>query len=249
MAIGFCLTCVDLAFALLGVNLETRPLPHTHTPDAMKVLPESMPWKDGGHNPRIFGHPWYLKNAHPLVPKQPSYPPHVSKGSSHFGPIRPLPAQSSSSNGPFRSLPFLNADASPNAGTTAKSSPAAKAKASSATQKAPVVNLTTLPGPAKVCDTGSRILLDSTPASGFTWMGWVDPVARWGRLTEDELHAYTLPFINMQDSRSRPEWHQCWVSVSTLRSWLLALEEHSFYLFAISLGHCVHQDTFQAHTR
>ena len=72
------------------------------------------------------------------------------------------------------------------------------------------------------------------PASGFTRMGWADPIARWGRLTEDELHACALPLINMQEySRSRREWHQRWVSLSTLRAWLLALEEHSFYLLAI----------------
>ena len=90
------------------------------------------------------------------------------------------------------------------------------------------------PGPAKVHGNGSRILLDSTPASGFTGMGWVDPVARWGRLIEAELHAYALPFVNTGEySRSRPELHQSWSSASTLRSWLLALEEHSFDLFAV----------------
>ena len=83
---------------------------------------------------------------------------------------------------------------------------------------------------------GSRILFDSTPASGFTRMGWVDPLARWGRLIEDELHACVLPFINMQEcSRPRPEWHQRWVSASTLRSWLLALEEQPLYLSAIKI--------------
>ena len=81
---------------------------------------------------------------------------------------------------------------------------------------------------------GFRILRDIPPATCFTRIGWVDPVARWGRLIDAELHAYALPFISMKEySRSRPEWHQRGSSVFTLRSWLFALEEHSFFLFAI----------------
>ena len=163
VAIYLSLTCGDLAFALLGVDLQTRPLPFSD--DARRVLPESFPWRKGGHNPRIFGHSWFLKNENAYEPHPPAGPPpaHLkgsatskgkakgkkSKDSSHFGPIRPLPSASASASGPYRSLPSLNADAS-TSGVTCKSPPATRPKASSAAQQAPVVNLTTLPGPARV---------------------------------------------------------------------------------------------------
>ena len=105
VAIYIDFTCGDLAFALLGVALQECPLPFSA--EARKVLPESLPWKQGGHNPRIFGHPWFLKNEDAYEPHPPSFPPpaHLkgsakgkgkgkgsAKGSSHFGPIRPLPS-------------------------------------------------------------------------------------------------------------------------------------------------------------
>ena len=183
-------------------------------------MPETLQWREGGRDPRVFGHSWLILNDHPLVPKSPSYP--------HSEPIRPLPAPATSSDGPFRSLPSLNAGAPGNAGNSAKSPPAATAKSFPAAQRAPIVNLTTLPGPTKVYDNGSKTLLDFTPAARSTQMGWVDAIARWGRFIETELHVYAVPFVSMQEySRSRPEWHQRWASVFTFQFWLFAFEEHS----------------------
>ena len=103
VAIELCLTCNGLAFALLGVNLDTCPLPHA--PDALKILLEMLP-------SRIYGPPWYLKREYLLVPKPPFCEvSHVCKGSCHSGPIRLLPSSATSSDGPFSSLPSLNADA------------------------------------------------------------------------------------------------------------------------------------------
>ena len=125
-------------------------------------------------------------------------------------------------------MPSLNADAS-TSGVACKSPPTTRPKASSSSQQAPVVNLTTLPGSAQVHRDGSRFNLDGPAAKGFTRMGWVDPVDRWGGLISRELRAYALPFVNMQEySRSRPEWYLRWATACPLMTWFLALEEHSF---------------------
>ena len=124
VAIYLNLTCGDLAFALLGIDLQTCPLPFSD--DARRALPDSFPWRKSGHNPRIFGHPWFLNNEDVYEPHPPVRPPssHLkgsatskekgkgkkSKDSSHFGPIRPLPSASASASGPYQSLPSLNAE-------------------------------------------------------------------------------------------------------------------------------------------
>ena len=41
-----------------------------------------------------------------------------------------------------------------------------------------------------------------------------------------------MPFVNMEYSRSRPAWHLRWTEAGELMTWLLACEEHAFYLFA-----------------
>ena len=212
-------------------------------------LPESLPWRKGGHNPKIFGHPWFLKNEDPYTPHPPSGPPPSylkgsatskdkgkgkhAKDSSHFGPIRPLPSASASASGPSQSLPSLNADAS-TSGVTRKSPPMTKPKASSSAQPAPVVRLTTLPGPAVVQKDGSRFKMDGPVPKGFARMGWVDPVGKWGGLIPQELNAFALPYVNVLEySRSRPAWRLRWNEQGALMTWLLALEEHAFYLFAV----------------
>ena len=69
-------TVQDLAWEILGVNLEETPLPRAAA--ALPVIPKVMPQKRGGHNPpRIYGHPWYVQQ--PIVPLYcpvpPSHPP------------------------------------------------------------------------------------------------------------------------------------------------------------------------------
>ena len=66
-------------------------------------------------------------------------------------------------------------------------------------------------------------------------MGWLDPVANFGKLISAELVHYAYPYANMMAySRTRPQWHQLFCgSNPALKEWLLATEEHAFYLFAI----------------
>ena len=210
-------TCSDLAFALLGVDLHDCPLPFTD--DARRALPESLPWRKGGHNPKIFGPPWCLKNEDPFTPRPPVGPPpsylkgsatnkgkgkgKSSKDSSHFGPIRPLPSASASASGPYRSLPSLNADPS-TSGVTRKSPPTAKPKASSSAQPAPVVRLQSLPGPALVQSNDSRFKMDGPVPKGFARMGWLDPVDKWGGTIHQEISAFALPFVNMLEYSVAP---------------------------------------------
>ena len=97
-----------------------------------------------------------------------------------------------------------------------------------------MVRLTTLPGPAVVQSNGSRFKMAGPVPKGFTRMGWVDPVDKWGGLIPHELSSYALLFVNMLEySRSRPAWHLRWNESSPLMTWFLALEEHAFYLFAV----------------
>ena len=102
-------------------------------------------------------------------------------------------------------------------------------------------------GPAQIHRDGSRFSLDGPINKGFARMGWVEPVDKWGGLISREPHSYALPFVNMQEySRSRPEWHLRWTSACPLMTWLLALEEHSFYLFRCEmLGHPLHKMSFE----
>ena len=121
-------------------------------------------------------------------------------------------------------------------GVACKNPPATRTKASSSAQPAPVVNLSTLPGPAPLHRDGSRLNLDDPVAKGFARMGWIDPIEKWGSHISRELRAYALPFVNMQEySCSKPEWHLRWTATCPLMSWLLALEEHSFYIFAVKV--------------
>ena len=54
----------DLAWEILGVDLEDTPLPRA--PAALPTLPKVMPDRRGGQNPRIYGPPWYVHR--PAVP-------------------------------------------------------------------------------------------------------------------------------------------------------------------------------------
>ena len=68
-------TIPDLAWELLGIDLEESPLPRS--PEALPTLPKVFPHKQSGHNPRIYGAPWHVHQ--PLVqyrrPVPPSHPP------------------------------------------------------------------------------------------------------------------------------------------------------------------------------
>ena len=245
IAIHLGLTCEDLAFTLLSIDLGATPLPVR--PEAIAVLPDLLPPRPQGHNELIFAKPWYRlqEGGFRYVPKPPSYPPpHVSQ---HVGPIRPLPSSSSagsalpaSAASALRSLPSLN---SPSVTTSAKSGATSKSAnrpkepvtVKAPPKAAPVLALGVLPKPAVVGGNGSRFVLDAAPQKGYTRMGWLDPVANFGKLISAELSHYAFPFENMMAySRSRPLWHQMFCgSNQALKEWLLAIEEHAFYLFAV----------------
>ena len=75
MALYGGVTIPDLAWELLGIDLEETPLPRAV--EALPTLPKMMPHKASGHNPRIYGAPWHVHQ--PLVqyrrPVPPSHPP------------------------------------------------------------------------------------------------------------------------------------------------------------------------------
>ena len=129
IAIHLGLTCEDLAFTLLSIDLGATPLPTK--PEAIAVLPDLLPPRPQGHNALIFAKPWYRlqEGGFRYVAKPPSYPPPHVKDSQHVGPIRPLPSSSSGSVLPssaasaLRNLPSLNA---PTVTTTAKSGATSK---------------------------------------------------------------------------------------------------------------------------
>ena len=49
----------DLAFELLGIDLALWPLPWK--PEAIASLPKSLPFRRGGHDPKIAGYSWYMQ--------------------------------------------------------------------------------------------------------------------------------------------------------------------------------------------
>ena len=246
VAVHLGLTCEDLAFSLLSIDLGATPLPVK--PEAISVLPDLLPPRPQGHNELIYAKPWYRlqEGGFRYVPKPPSYPPpHVSK---HVGPIRPLPSSSScagsalpsSAVSALRGLPSLNATpetTSAKSGATSKSAnrPKEPVVVKAPPKAAPLLALGALPKPAVVGGNGSRFVLDAAPQKGYTRMGWLDPVANFGKLISAEISHYAYPFENMMAySRSRPLWHQIFCgSNQALKEWLLATEEHAFYLFSV----------------
>ena len=67
-------------------------------------------------------------------------------------------------------------------------------------------------------------------------MGCLDPVTAFGKLISAELVHYAYPYVKMMAySRTRPEWHAMFCDNAALKEWLLATEEHAFYLFAVKV--------------
>ena len=128
-AIHLGLTCEDLVFTLLSIDLGATPLPTK--PEALAALPDLLPPRPQGHNVLIFAKPWYRlqEGGFRCVAKPPLCPPPHVKDSQHVGPIRPLLPSSSGSALPasaasaLRSLPSLN---SPSVTTSAKSGATSK---------------------------------------------------------------------------------------------------------------------------
>ena len=202
-------TLQDLAWEILGVDLEETPLPRATA--ALPAIPKVMPNKKGGHNPKIYGSPWYVHQ--PAVPLYralpPSYPP-----SSHLLPSLSVPKQSdftlSSSTGsmpllavnkPLKSLPPSSSTSSQDPARSEKS-PAVILKAAPSSQRTKVpLPASTDPSTAASSQPKqdkpeasedepfvmkpAEVQQDGTrfqstkPAQGFTLMGWQNPVMLW----------------------------------------------------------------------
>ena len=69
------ITIEDLAWELLGVDLDESPVPRA--PAASPTIHRVTPEKREGHNPRVYGSPWFAHQ--PAAPYYkalpPSYPP------------------------------------------------------------------------------------------------------------------------------------------------------------------------------
>ena len=226
------ITASDLAFELLGVDLAVWPLPWK--PEAVASLPKRLPPKKGGHSPKIAESPWFMSNpSHELAivpvrnfnkPKPPSYPPppSVTSRGNKIGPIRPLPKHGDvSASLPSSSLPVRD-DAQ---GATSKAS-------------APAPIQLDLPEPlraAAVLAGGSRF--NHSRSDDKTAMGWVNPLKSnsWRALIEKEIASFIAPFQSIGNyTTSRTVWYDRFMRHSPLRSWLLAMEEHTFYVYLLA---------------
>ena len=141
-------TIPDLAWELLGIDLEETPLPRSK--EALPTLPKVMPNKRSGHNPRIYGAPW---NVHqPLVqyrrPVPPSHPP-----PSHMLPSLNMRESDFTYESSSTSLPLMAVNKSlktlPEASTSASSERPVVLKAAPGRTKVP------LPSPAKAPSSAS----------------------------------------------------------------------------------------------
>ena len=70
-----------------------------------------------------------------------------------------------------------------------------------------------------------------------TAMGWINPVKTnaWRVLLEREISSFVAPFANIDNyTTSRTVWYDRFLKPSNLRSWLLAMEEHTFYVYLLA---------------
>ena len=251
-------TVQDLAWELLGVDLEETPLPRSAA--ALPTIPKVMPQKRAGHNPKIYGHPWYVQQ--PIGPLHRPVPP------SHPPPSHLLPSlnaresdftfQSSTSSLPLlavnKSLRSLPPSSSTSSHATESERPVIlKAAPSSQRTKVPLPEASTAPStaassrelpepsedkplfmkPAELQQEGTRFQTER-PAKGFTLMGWQNPVLLWAEHLEKQIRSFTHPSTSIyQYSCDRENWRAQNCKPSSLRTWLLRMEEHSFYLFTI----------------
>ena len=252
-------TVQDLAWELLGVDLEETPLPRAAA--ALPTLPKVMPHKRAGHNPRIYGHPWYVQQ--PIVPLHRPVPP------SHPPPSHLLPSlnvkesdftfQSSTSSLPLlavnKSLKSLPPSSSTSSHAAESERPVIlKAAPGSQRTKVPLPQSSTAPStaaagsaetpgqsedeplfmkPTELQQEGTKFQTDR-PAKGFTLMGWQNPLSLWSKHLEKQIRSFTHPSTSIyQYSCDRENWHAQNCKPSSLRTWLLRMEEHTFYLFTI----------------
>ena len=89
--------------------------------------------------------------------------------------------------------------------------------------------------PAEVLSTRSRF--NHQRSDDRTAMGWINPLksSAWRVLLEREVSSFVAPFTNIGNyTTSRTVWYDRFVEPSTLRSWLLAMKEHTFYVYLLA---------------
>ena len=68
-------------------------------------------------------------------------------------------------------------------------------------------------------------------------MGWINPLKSnaWRVLLEREITSFVTPFANIGNyTTSRTVWYDRFIKASPLRSWLFAMEEHTFYVYLLA---------------
>ena len=228
-------TLQDLAWSLLGIDLDDTPLPYH--PDALRYLPRALPSREQGHNPKIYGRPWNIE--------RPFTPPHraLPAGPSHFTPTPPshpppshvLPSLDSPLVAVNKSLASL-----PSSPPVAKAPPpmapgrehvGAKSKSASPVVDSPDPASSVVP--ASIKSNGSRFHLGEV-ARGFTRIGWQNPLQMWEKHLKLEIKSFIFPSADVHSySEARERWHLTFCKRSSMLQWLLHMEEHCFYLLLI----------------
>ena len=198
-------TIPDMAWELLGIDLEETPLPRST--EALPTLPKVMPNKRSGHNPRIYGAPWHVHQ--PLVqyrrPVPPSHPP-----PSHMLPSLNLRESDFTYESSTTSLPLMAVNKSlktlPESSTSAGSERPVVLKAAPGRTKVPLPSTAKAPSSAAAGSTeplnvqpeeeplfkrskelqqeGTRFLTDR-PAQGFYLDGLAESPGTLGRALEE----------------------------------------------------------------
>ena len=212
------------------------PLPYHK--DALRPLPRTLPPREQGHNPKIYGEPWNIerpftptRRSLPAGPSQfpptpPSYPPpsHVlpSLGQPLVAVNKSL-ASLPSPRPPLKPPPPVAPSTSSAAGVTSKSSSSAVAS--------PPLQLT----PATVKDHGSTFHTGPV-AKGFVRIGCESPLSLWSSHLSDEIRSFIFPAENVHAySTLRERWYLAFCKPNKMLQWLLHMEEHAFYLFLVKV--------------
>ena len=213
-----------------------------------------MPHKNSGHNPRIYGAPWHVHQ--PLVqyrrPVPPSHPPR-----SHMLPSLNMRESDFTYESSSASLPLMPVNKSlkalPESSTSPSSDKPVILKAAPGRTKVPLPSTPKAPSsapagsadplrvqpeeeplfkrPKELEQEGTRFQSDR-PAQGFTLMGWQNPLGLWAEHLERQIKSFTHPSSSIyRYSCDREQWHSTNCKPSSLRTWLLRMEEHAFYLF------------------
>ena len=100
-----------------------------------------------------------------------------------------------------------------------------------------------MPKPVLIQQDGSRFQTRE-PGPGFTRIGWQNPISLWSQHIQPRIRGFISPLPSTYVfSHSREAWHSIWCKPSSMSTWLLSMEEHTFYLFTIK---CVATTSLEA---